>query len=386
MKKVSIFLVVFLIVSLFVVCGAASNETIKIGFIGALSGNSADMGEPARKGIVLAVEEINAAGGINGKMIELIALDDEANPAKSVIQATKLVQQDKVTAVIGGPNSGTVLVNREVFFKANIPEVISIGTVDKLVDINHPTFKTTFRLSASDSYMMNLMASYVKSKGFKKIGVIADTSGYGQASVITIQKVFSEKGIPVNIVVTHEVAASDLTAQALKLKNSGVELVYVYNLGPDAALFMKTIKQMGWNVTTVGGRGLNMQAFLDLSGKSGDGIIIPCDVDMNKKELIEFKNKFEKIYNPAKNYMFPVMGYDAARIIIEALKISNGEGGDVLIKALESIKDFPVTVGQPGAKLSFGPEKHEGATKGWDVLLTVKNEEFVLFDEYPPED
>jgi branched-chain amino acid transport system substrate-binding protein len=365
---------------------ALSGEPVKIGYIGALSGNSADMGEPGRKGIVMAIEEANAEGGIGGRPIELVALDDEANPAKSVTQANKLVQQDKVVVSIGGPNSGTVLANREVFFKANIPVVVAIGTVDALVDPEHPTFKTTFRVSAYDSYMINLMASYVKDKGFQKIGVIADTTAYGQASVNTVQRIFSEKGIPVSEVVTHEVAATDLTSQALKLKNANVDIVYIYSLGPDAALFMKTIRQMGWEIPTLGGRGLNMAAFTDLAGDAADGIVIPCDADPNKPEMIEFTEKYRAKYGDTPNYMFPVLGYDTARVVIEGLRRSGGEGGDALIQALESISDFPMTLGQPDARLSFGPDKHEGATRGWDVLLTVKNGQFVLYDEFPPEE
>ncbi|MHB8986351.1 MAG: ABC transporter substrate-binding protein [Eubacteriales bacterium] len=364
---------------------SSQGGTIKVGYIAALSGNSADMGEPGRKGIQMAIDEANAAGGVNGQKVELVALDDEADPAKSVTQAQKLITQEKVVAVIGGPNSGTVLANREPLSEAGIPEIVAIGTVDSLIDSASPTFKTMFSTTAYDSYMINLMASYVKSKGYSKVGIIADNGAYGQASVKTVKKIFGEKSIPIVAEVSHQIASTDLTSQALTLKNAGADCVYVYSLGPDAALFMKTIKQLNWPVPTIGGRGLNMAAFTNLAGTAGDGIVIPSDCDPDKKEMKEFISKYSQKYGETPNYMFPALGYDTARVVIEGLKKSGGKGGQDLVKALEGINNFPSTVGQPGHYFSFSPTKHKGINKGADILLVVKEGKFVLFDEHPPE-
>jgi branched-chain amino acid transport system substrate-binding protein len=392
-KSFSMFLVALLVLLVWTVGGVfgqATTETtkvepLKIGYIGALSGNSAPMGEPARLGMVLAFEEMNAKGGIAGRPVELIALDDEANPAKSVTQANKLVQQDKVVAAIGGPNSGTALANRQVFFEANIPELVSISTMDDIINPNHPTFKTTFRLSASESYLIKILANYMLDKGFKKVGIIADTSAYGQTATKTIEKWFAELNIPISKVVNHEVAASDLTSQILQLKNAGSDAVFIYNLGSDAALTLKTMKQIGWNVPVVGARGLNMQSFIDLAGSFGDGIIVPSDIDMNKPAMKEFKAKYDAKYGPTKNYMFAAMGYESARLVFEALRISGGKGGDDLIKAFESIKNFDTLLGQPGATVTFSATNHEAAQAKWNVLLVLKEGDFVIYDEFPYE-
>ncbi|MDY0289042.1 MAG: ABC transporter substrate-binding protein [Sphaerochaeta sp.] len=362
---------------------ASTTGPLKIGYIGALSGNSATMGEPARLGMVIAFEEMNAKGGINGRPVELIALDDEANPAKSVTQANKLVQQDKVVAAIGGPNSGTALANRQVFFEANIPELVSISTMDDIINPDHPSFKTTFRLSASESYLIKTLANHMLQKGYKKVGIIADTSAYGQTATKTIQKWFAEFGIPISKIVNHEVSASDLTSQILQLKNAGSDAVFIYNLGPDAALTLKTIKQFGWDVPVVGARGLNMQSFIDLAGSFGDGIIIPSDINMNKPAIKEFKEKYDAKYGPTSNYLFSAMGYESAKILFEALRISKGKGGDDLINALEGIKNHPTILGQQDATITFSAKNHEAAQAKWNVLLELKNGEFVIYDEFP---
>jgi branched-chain amino acid transport system substrate-binding protein len=358
-------------------------EPLKIGYIGALSGNSATMGEPARLGMVIAFEEINAQGGVAGRPVELIALDDEANPAKSVTQANRLVQQDKVVAAIGGPNSGTALANRQVFYEANIPELVSISTMDAIIDPSHPTFKTTFRLSASESYLIKTLSNYMLDNKFKNVGIIADTSAYGQTATQTIQKWFKELNIPISKVVNHEVSASDLTSQILQLKNAGSDAVFIYNLGPDAALTLKTIKQIGWNVPVVGARGLNMQSFIELAGSFGDGVIVPSDIDMNKPAVKEFKAKYDAKYGPAKDYMFAAMGYESARLLFKALEISKGKGGDDLIKALESIQNYETLLGQPDARINFSATNHEAAQSKWNVLLTLKDGQFVIYDEFP---
>jgi len=128
-----------------------------------------------------------------------------------------------------------------------------------------------------------------------------------------------------------------------------------------------------------------MQSFIDLAGSFGDGIIVPSDIDMNKPAMKEFKAKYDAKYGPTKNYMFAAMGYESARLVFEALRISGGKGGDDLIKAFESIKNFDTLLGQPGATVTFSATNHEAAQAKWNVLLVLKEGDFVIYDEFPYE-
>jgi len=364
--------------------GPATGEPIKVGYIGALTGGSADMGVPIQKGMEMALEEFNAAGGVNGRPIQLISVDDEANPTKSVTAAQKLVQQDKVVLGIGGPNSTTVQANRQVFSEAGVVELISVSSLDTLIDPKDPSFKTTFRLTEPDRFDVAFLTAYLKSKGYKKIGVVADNTAYGQGGANTLKAAFESNGLQLAAVASHPVGTNDMTPQLLTLKNAGIDAIYLYSLGPDGALFMKTKKESGWDIPIVGARGLNMSAFVNIAKTDADGIIIPSVANFNKPEFKDFQEKYIKKYGQEKSYMFGLLGYDTGRMVGEVLKRSGGKGGDDLVKAFEGLDKFPLTLGQKGAYASFSKDKHESFNDGYAVLLTIKNGEYTLFDENPP--
>jgi branched-chain amino acid transport system substrate-binding protein len=353
-------------------------EKIKIGYIGALSGGSATMGIPGKNGIELAVEEINSSGGINGKMVELIALDDKADPAASATQAQKLINDDKVVAIIGGPNSGTVKANSQVIAQYKVPEIISIAQEDTLIDPESPTFATTFSMTENNSYDVRAISQYMKSQGYQKIGVIADNTAYGQGGIKTIEKIMAEEGIEIAQVVDHPVGVKDLTAQVLKLRGANVDAVYVYSLGPEGALFMKTTKQVNWSVPVVGGRGLNMKAFVDLAGDAANGMVLPSVVDASKPAAQEFIRKYDEKYGDDPAHVYSVLGYDAMRILAEALKQTDGAGGAALVQALENLQDFPTVSGGPEHKASYSKDKHYAVNDNFVVFNVVNNGQFEM--------
>lgn len=362
--------------------GAASADggVIKIGFVDCLSGGSASMGVPNQEGVLLAVKEINAKGGVAGKQVELVCYDDEADPATSVTQSTKLVQQDKVLAAITGSASGCCNANKQVFADAGIPCVVSVGTADDIVGTPEvDTFATTFRTGANESYMIEIMANRILDKGYQHVGVIADTSAYGQLAVETIKKVFETYNIGIEIIVTHEPGAADLTSQVLSMQQAGCDFIYSYNLGADAALTCKTIKRLNWEVDVAGARGLNMDTFLSLAGDAAEGVLIPTDINIETEKMQEFKKLYDAEYKEIGNYMFPAMGYTAAMTLFQALEASGGEGGEALISALEALS-YESVLGQTGATISFSPSKHEGVDTRRMTYLTVDDGNLVVFD------
>lgn len=385
MKKLTALLLAFVLVCSLVACGGdkgskeESGGTIKIGFVDCLSGGSASMGVPNQEGVKLAVKEINAKGGINGKTVEVVYYDDEGDPATSVTQSTKMVQQDKVVAAITGSASGCCNANKQVFADAGIPCVVSVGTANDIVE-TPDTFGTTFRTGANEGYMIEIMANRIIDKGYKKVGVIADTSGYGQLAVETIKEIFAEYKIPTDVIVTHPTGAADLTAQVLSMQQAGCDFVYSYNLGADAALTCKTIKQLNWDVDIAGARGLNMDTFLSLAGDAAEGVLIPTDINIETEKMQEFKKLYDAEYGEIGNYMFPAMGYTAAMTLFQALEASGGEGGEALIDALENLSGYESVLGQDGATISFGPEKHEGVDTKRMTYLTVEDGNLVVFD------
>lgn len=354
---------------------------IKVGYIGALSGGSASLGVPGLHGIELAVKHLNESNEI-GREIELVAVDDEADAAKSATAAQRLITQDRVIAVLGGPNSGTVKANNPIITAAGVPNLITIAQEDGLVDPGAKGFDLTFRVSERNHYDVAAIATLFETKNFETNCAVSDTSAYGQGGVQTIRKVFAGRGLELDKVAQHEVNASDLTAQVLSLRNAGCDAVYLFDLGQDAALFMKTVRQVGWDVTVIGGRGLAQPAFLSIAGTEANGVIFPSVIDPNKKSTQEFIKAYDAEYaagdDPA--HVFSAIGYDSMMILAEALTASNGQGGDALASALEKVSIEGVS-GRAGSNLSFSADKHEAPSVDYLVFWEIRDGKYQLLTD-----
>jgi branched-chain amino acid transport system substrate-binding protein len=337
------------------------NQVITLGYIGALSGASATYGLTGLHGMELAIEQINASGEYPFQL-KLRALDDKADPATSATLATQLVGEG-VTAVIGGPNSGTVQANNPIITGAGIVQVIAIAQTDNLIDPDSDSFPLTFRITENNSYDVRTNVALLATKDYERICTLTDTAAYGQGMLQSIQATFDQYGLSIWESVQHQVNATDLTGQVLKLRDSGCEAVYLASLGADAALFLKTIKQLGWNVNVLGARGLATSSFILSSGADADGIEFPSTLDPSRPGVQEFIETYDAKYgsddDPA--HVFSSLGYDTIGVLAEALKISGGKGGEDLAKALESLTYTKGITGRAGTALSFSSTKHEAA-------------------------
>jgi branched-chain amino acid transport system substrate-binding protein len=352
---------------------------IKIGYLAPLSGGSASLGVPAKNGMELAIEQINADKKLD-RQLQLVAVDDQADASKSAAAAQKMVGDESIVAVIGGPNSGVVKANNPIITGAGVPNLISVAQVDALVDSGGPSFGLTFRVSENNSYDVNAITSLFKDGHYQHICAVADTTEYGQSGIATIKSVFGKQGLKLSTVVQHEVNATDLTPQVLTLRNAKCDAVYLFDLGQDAALFMKTVNQLNWHVPVVGARGLAQPAFLSIAGATGDGIVFPSVIDPNKQAAKDYIAAYDKKFgaddDPA--HVFSAIGYDTVQVLAKALVTSGGKGGKELVKALEGTSVDGVT-GRQGATLGFAADRHEAPSANYLTFWTIKNGKYALY-------
>ena len=356
-----------------------SSGPIRLGYIAALSGGSATMGVPAQQGMELAVAELNESGEL-GREIELISADDEADASISAAAAQRMVTEDDVVAIIGGPNSGTVLANNPIITGAGVVNMVSVAQADNLVDPEQAGFPLTFRLTENNSYDVTAIAQLFEDGGYSTICAVSDTTEYGQSGIATIRSVFEERGLEIATAVEHEVNATDLTPQVLTLRDAACDAVYLFDLGQDAALFMRTINQLGWEVPVIGGRGLNQPAFLDIAGAAANGIIFPSVVDPEKPEMQAFIEAFDAEYgadaDPA--HTFSVLGYDTIRILAAALQESDFQGGEALAAALEQTSITGAS-GLEGSTLGFSADDHEAAGENYVTFWGIEDGKYQLY-------
>jgi branched-chain amino acid transport system substrate-binding protein len=359
---------------------AAEGEPLAIGYLGALSGGSAANGQADLNGVLLAVKQLNEAGGVAGHPLTVVTADDKSDPAASATAAQKLVTQDGVIAVLGGPNSGTAKANTVIVTAAGVPRIITIAQEDTLVDDTLEGFDLTFRITENNSYDVSAIASVFEDEKYESICVLADTTAYGEGGLATINRVFGERDLTVTAVARHDVNATDLTAQALQLQNAGCDSLYLYSLGPDAALFLNTLEQIGWDVPVIGGRGLAAKSFLSLAGDAANGVILPGVVDPSKEAGAAFIEAYDAEYgaddDPA--HVYSAVGYDAVMVLAAALEASDGETGQALADALQQVEYTDGATGREGSSITFTAEHHDGPSADYLVLYTIEDGAFTF--------
>lgn len=352
---------------------------IKLGYIGALSGGSAFMGGPTVKGMTLALDAVNKAGGVAGRQLNLISIDDKADPSSSATAAQKLITEDGVVAVFAGPNSGPAKANNVIVTGAGIPEIITVAEENTLIDPTSPGFPLTFRVTENNSYDIGASTSLFKSNGAKAVCVLADTTAYGDGGVITIKKVFAEKNISIKLIERHPVNSTDLTAQTLAFRNAGCDAVYVYSLAPDGAFFVKTLQQIGWKVDVIGGRGLSGGPFLSIGGAATDGVIVPETVDPNKPAAAKFIKEYDAKYGASSDptHTYSALGYDSVMMVVAALRSTKGvDNPKELVAALNKVTLKDAVTGREESTLSWTSERHEAPSANYIVFYKAQGGAF----------
>lgn len=363
---------------------APSGETLKIGYIAALTGGSASLGVPALHGIELAIEQINQSGDLE-RTLELIAVDDEADATKSAAAAQRMVTENNVVAVLGGPNSGTVLANNPIITEAGVVELITIAQADGLIDPASPGYDLTFQVTENNTYNVGATVQFFLDADYESICAVSDTTEYGQSGIASIRTVFGDNDLTVAEHVTHEVNATDLTPQVLSLRDAGCESIYLFSYGQDAAVFMKTVNQIGWDVDVIGGRALNQAAFLSIAGTAGDGLIFPSVIDLDKPSAQDFIAAYTEEYgddDPAQT--FSALAYDSVLILAEALKASDYEGGQALADALGEVTLDNGVTGREGSTLSFAAGDHRAPSDDFQTFWTIEDGEYTMYSNTVP--
>ena len=321
----------------------AADDTIRIGFYCPLTGGSADMGVSARNGIRLAFEEINGmAGGVNGRKLELVERDDQANPeyAKKVVE--ELIQKDKVVAAMGVCNTGVGLATIEAFQNAKVPLIVPVSTGTPLTKkFASAPENWIFRVSPRDEVQAPFIVADALKRGFRKVALFADTTGYGEAGKNDVEKALTEAGLKPVSVQRFAVGVKDLTDQVKEAKAAGADVVISYTVGPEAAVLARAIQGQKWNVQLMGSWPLSWRNFIDAAGPAGEGALVA--VSFVQQASFQRRNAFITAYQQKFNTnvipapMAAAQGYDAALLLFYALHQAQSTDAAKIKQALENL-------------------------------------------------
>ena len=365
---------------------AFAADTIKIGVSGPYTGGSSSMGVSMRDGVRLAVSEINKAGGVLGKQIQLVERDDEAKNERGVQIAQELINKEQVVATVGFINTGVSLASQRFYQEAKIPVMNNVSTGSIVTQqFKAPEFPDNyiFRNAANDSIQAPMIVEEaITRRGFKKVAILADSTNYGQLGREDLEKALSAKGIKPVATEKFNIKDVDMTPQLLKAKEAGAEVILTYGIGPELAQIANGMTKLGWKVPMVGSWTLSMANYIDNAGPGGEGARMPQTFiqEPNTMKRKAFIDAYLKTFKPKNNRIdSPVsaaQGYDSVYLLAAAMKQANSTEGPKIREALENlqtkVEGVVTTYDKP-----FTHDDHEAITANIPVFGEVKGSRVV---------
>jgi len=318
----------------------------RIGFMGCLSGPAKAYSENMLKGVTMALDEVNAAGGVRGKKAVLKVRNDKGDMGTCGEEWVKLIYDDRVLGILGSMGSDATHVGIRVSLKNEVPSLTSISTDPTITQV-FTVF--SFRCLADDWSQGRAMAKLLLfDLGLKKIAVLQQNSRYGRMGVQELSRVYQRRGFPVGISLKFEGKARDFSAQVAIIRDYEPEAVVIWGLYTPAAKIVTQLRAAGIRCPVFGSDGVVSDRFPALAGKAAEGVIttMPYDFASDDPVNVEFLARYRKRYGGEPD-SFSAHGYDAARIMCAAIT----EGGFNRTKvrdALARVKGFPGVTGRIG--------------------------------------
>ena len=353
--------------------------TLKIGAVLSVTGPASFLGEPAEKTLKMYIEDINAKGGVLGRKFELVVYDDGGDPSKARTFATRLVEEDKVFAMVGGSTTGTTMAMVPVFEEAQIP-FISLGGGAVIVD---PVKKYTFKTPHSDLLACEKIFENIKAKGLTKIGLISGTDGFGKSMQASCNKVAGKYGLTIVADETYNPPDNDMTPQLTNIKNKGAQAIVGCSFGAPAAVVTRGVKQLGLTMPYYQDHGVASKTFIELSGDAAEGMFLPAaavlvadklpDSDPQKVVAMAYVKKYEETAKQPVS-TFGSHAFDGLLLIVDAMKRADSADPKKIRDELEKTKGF---VGAGGI-FNMSAADHQGLDLASFKMLTIRNKDWAL--------
>ncbi|WP_236574372.1 ABC transporter substrate-binding protein [Hydrogenophaga sp. PBL-H3] len=363
---------------------ALAADPIKIGVDGPFTGGSSSMGVSMRDGVRMAVEEINKAGGVIGRPLQLVERDDEAKNERGVQIAQELINKEKVVATVGFINTGVALASQRFYQEAKIPVMNNVATGSLVThQFDDQPENYIFRNAAHDSIQAPMIVEEaIARRGFKKVAILADSTNYGQLGRADLEKALELKGIKPVATEKFNIKDVDMTPQLLKAKEAGAEAILTYGIGPELAQIANGMTKLGWKVPMIGSWTLSMANYIDNAGPGGEGARMPQTFiqEPTTPKRQSFIVNYLKTFNPKNSRIdSPVsaaQGYDSIYLLAAAIQQANSTEGPKIKAALEDLKTPVVGVVTTYNK-PFSTKDHEAITANIPVFGEVKGQRVV---------
>jgi branched-chain amino acid transport system substrate-binding protein len=369
----------------------AQSEPIKIGLLAAMTGPSSAPTIGFNRGVIFAVDALNAAGGVKGRKIEIITRDTQGDPTKAVNATQELISQAKVHAIWGPFNSGEALATTPIMARAKMPDIHPC-VVESLID--PVKFPYAFRLAPSNSQWDDAVRNYcLKILKVKKVAVIGDTTGYGVTAVGASVTAFKKDGAEVVYQANIDATQPDLTPDMLRARNAGAEVIVVWSVttGMEARMF-NTRAAMNWDVAFVGHPSLASGEIAGLVEKPENWKKVyaigykSCSYDAAGKLPAKSQDLVDRLIKAKVELNDTLLwwiagGIDAIELIAKGVETSGSTDAEGIVKYWNTLAKYPGYFGN----YTFTPTQHNGYATDEIVMSessTAKNGTFALAPGY----
>ncbi len=357
--------------------GAYAQEAYKIGAIFSITGPGSSLGIPERDTALMIEAEVNAKGGVkgpDGKLhpLKLVIYDDASDETKAVLAAKKLIDEDKVTAIVGTTLSGTSLAILDTVQKAEVP-LVSCAAAIKIVEPAAER-KWIFKTPQSDYLIVGVLVDYLKAKGLTKVGWLNVDYAFGQLGWIEFEKAAQKAGLTIAANEKFGQKDVDMTAQMTRVKAANPQAVVIWSIPPSASLATKNYADLGMTMPLFQSHGVGNKTFIQLAGPASNGVVFPAgkllvaeqlpDGDVQKPVLLAYARDFEAKYGPRNT--FGGHAWDALYIVLGAMQKSGTDRAKVR-SAIEATRNF---VGITGV-FDFSPADHNGLDRRAATMIQI---------------
>ncbi len=360
--------------------GLPASAQIKVGAVLSVTGPASFLGDPEKKTLEIYVDAINAKGGVNGQKLQLIVYDDAGNPNNARTFATRLVEQDKIDAMVGGSTTGATLAMIPVFEDAKIPFISLAGAIQ----IIEPVRKWVFKTPHTDTMACEKIFADLKHRNLTNVALISGTGGFGKSMSAECHKVAGKDGIKIVTEETYGPRDSDMTPQLTKIHNAaGVQAVVNPGFGQGPAIVTRNYAQLGIKLPFYQSHGVCSKDYVKLSGPAAEGVRLPCAAlliadklpagDPQKPVVVAYAHNYqEKTGQPVST--FGGHAYDGLMILVQAMQRAKSADKAKVRDEIEKTKGYIGT----GGIVNMSPTDHLGLNLSAFHMLEIKGGDWTL--------
>ncbi len=344
---------------------AADTGPIIIGEVGSMTGSEATFGTSTHNGIMLAVKEVNAAGGIKGRKVEILSLDDQGKPDEAAIATTKLITQNKIQALLGEVASSRSLAMAPIAQKYKVPMISPSSTNPKVTEVGDYIFRVCFLDPFQGSVMAKFAAETLK---FKKVAILRDVKNdysVGLANFFT--ETFKKAGGEIVADLSYSASDVDFKSQLTAIRTKKPEALFVPGYYTEVGLIGRQARDLGIKAPLMGGDGWDSPKLLEIGGKALEGSFFSnhYSAEAATPQVKDFAAKYKAEYKVESDGL-SAMGYDAAKVLFDSMNRSKSWASKDIRQAIQDTKDYVAVTG----KISIDSKRN--AVKSAVVLKVSK--------------